>query len=107
MAERTGWHCTACNRYFQRPADEPPPSACPYCGDPGSLRRIEHDRDEPRAPEFEVGDVVGARRIGEVEEYVVGEVVTISRDRVYLDAIDGTGRYAVAPDEIEHVRRRT
>lgn len=97
MTDRTGWHCTACNRYFQTPSTASTPEDCEYCGESGSLRRIEH-----RTPDIdvEVGDIVSCEIIGETREFVVGEVVAVSRDRVVVDARDGTGRYAVKPEQI-------
>lgn len=101
MTDRTGWHCLACNRYFQTPASASSPDACRYCGEPGLLRRIDHP-----SPEIEVapGDVVACEIVGETDEYVVGTVVEVGTDRVIVDARDGTGRYDVKPQQVVAAR---
>lgn len=100
MTDRTGWHCGACNRYFQT-LDATPPDACRYCGEPGLLRRIDHPT---RSAAVTAGDVVACEIVGETEEYVVGTVVEVGEDRVLVDARDGTGRYEVKPEQVVATR---
>lgn len=101
MAERVGWHCTACNRYFQSPVGGSP-SGCRFCGADGDLVRIDHGR---RMPAVAVGDRVVCRVLGETEVVVVGEVVAVAGDRVHVEADDGTGRYVVTADQVVTTRR--
>lgn len=101
MTDRTGWHCTACNRFGQVTGDEVP-VVCPRCGTTGAIRRIDHP--DPSIP-VAAGDVISCLIVGETERHVVGEVVRVEGDRVLVEADDGTGRYAVKPAQIETVRR--
>lgn len=100
MTDRTGWHCTTCNHYFQT-ASETPPNACRYCGASGTLRRIDHAQP---AVDVAVGEVVSCEIIGETREFVVGEVVAVESDRLVVEARDGTGRYVVKPTQIVEAR---
>lgn len=101
---RVGWHCTACNRYFQSDTDREP-DECRYCGATGGFRRIEHPDDRgDAAPEIHVGDTVAFEVHGDTREYVVGSVVAVDSDRIHVDAADRTGRYAVKPSRIVGVR---
>lgn len=101
MTERVGWHCTASNRYGQA-TEADLPTVCPRCGRSGSIRRIDHPRRTVAvAPE----DVVSCRIVGETGTHVAGEVVDVGADRVVVEARDGTGRYAVTPEQIETPRR--
>lgn len=101
MPDRVGWHCTACNRYFQTTVSDPAPSACRYCDEVGRLRRIDHTRPPV---DVTVGDVVACDIVGGTETYVVGEVVEVCDDRILVEARDGTGRYTVKPDQIVGIR---
>lgn len=101
MTDLTGWHCTACNAYFQTSTTDPPADGCRRCGRTDTLRRIDHEHPSVDA---EVGDIVGCEVIGETREYVVGEVLEVGEDRLVVQARDGTGRYTVKPEQI--VERR-
>lgn len=101
MTDRTGWHCTACNAYFQTPGPDPPTDGCRRCGRTDSLRRIEHDHPPV---DVAVGAVVACEVIGETREYVVGEVVEVGEDRLVVEARDGTGQYTVKPEQVAEIR---
>lgn len=103
MADRIGWHCTACNRYSQVPKAESPPAECPNCGaDRSALNRIDHDHDATVS--YAPGDVVVCELLGFDLAYVIGRVIETADDRVRVDALDGSGEYTVKPEQIIHVR---
>lgn len=99
---RVGWHCTACNRYFQRGTDETP-DRCRYC-DGATLKRIDHDGDAREEDAPSLGDDVAFETTGQTRAYVVGRVVDASADRLVIHAHDGTGLYTVALDHVVTVR---
>lgn len=101
MTDLTGWHCTACNAYFQTASTDPPTDGCRRCGETDSLRRIEHEHP---SVDLTVGEVVACEVIGQTREYVVGEVVKVGEDRITVEADDGTGQYTVKPEQIVAVR---
>jgi DNA-directed RNA polymerase subunit RPC12/RpoP len=94
------WHCLECNRYVQ--SEEGDRRACPACGST-ALRRIDHP--DERVGDVRPGDAVVAERVGFEAAIVTGSVETVTADRIYVEARDGTGLYAVAPDQIVRVHR--
>lgn len=93
---RTGWRCTACNRFYQ---GEDPPDPCEWCGERGALERIDHTVDPPAvAP----GDVVRVERRG---ESFVGRVEGYDGGRVLVRDSE-TGLHRVRPADVAAVRER-
>lgn len=100
---RVGWHCLACNRYFQ--TSDRSPRRCRYCGRAGPLRRIGHRRPvRGAAVATSVGDTVTFETTGETRTYVVGRVVGTEPDGLVVRARDGTGLYTVPLDRVVRVR---
>lgn len=95
MTYRVGWHCLACNRFFQG-TEGPVPERCEYCGS-GPVVRIDHSHPNV---DVDIGDTVVCDIVGEVEELVVGVVVDRAADRLVVEARDGRGRYTVKPEQV-------